>query len=383
MRRFILYAVLLILLISLTLPLAPAEANDDIFYTTQPDSLAVFLNNIAYAQDTLQLPADANVQIILSNEIYRDTLLVYENDARVPNYRLNHADGRAVLRWKTGNATDLRQVRLEYLIAGISWQPKYDMWILDKENVQFDFFAEIQNSSFTLDEVDVKLIAGHVDTSQQLSTINTVTTNQYIAGYDVANEVNIGGAGQPTLTGSADIQHIYSAGALTAEPGDFIYTAMLQKQMVARRVFLWNAHTDHQVTLIYKVKNDSDLPLAQGTVRSYENGLFLGSDFIEVTPIGSEGSVTVGGLQNMRVNRDETRTSVGGDYDRDTLHEVELTATNFSDEPIELDIVDSYSSEAILFEFGEEPERQTGNLLRWTVILEPGASITINYEYRS
>lgn len=378
MRRLI----LLVLLMSLALPLASVSANDDIFYTTQPDKLAVFLNNIAYAEDTLQLPADADVQIILPQEIYRDTLLVYENDARVPNYRLNSTDGRNILRWTTGNDTDLRQVRLEYLMAGISWQPKYDMWILDKENVQFDFFAEIQNHGLTLDQVDVRLIAGRVDTAQQISTIDTVTTNQYIAGYDRSG-ANIDGGGQSSLTGSADIQHIYEAGALTAEPGDFIYTALLQEAMTARRVFLWNAHSDREVTLIYKVKNESNLPLAQGIVRSYENGLFLGSDFIEVTPIGSEGSVTVGGLQNMRVNRDETRTSVDGNYDRDTLHQVELSATNFSDESIELDIVDSYSFDAILFEFEQEPQRQAGNLLRWTITLEPGETITLNYEYRS
>lgn len=378
MRRLI----LLVLLMSLALPLTQVSANDDIFYTTQPDKLAVFLNNIAYAEDTLQLPADADVQIILPQEIYRDTLLVYENDARVPNYRLNSTDGRNILRWTTGNDTELRQVRLEYLMAGISWQPKYDMWIVDKENVQFDFFAEIQNHGLTLDEVDVRLIAGRVDTAQQISTIDTVTTNQYIAGYDRSG-ANIDGGGQSSLTGSADIQHIYEAGALTAEPGDFIYTALLQEAMTARRVFLWNAHADREVTLIYKVKNESSLPLAQGTVRAYENGLFLGSDFIEVTPIGSEGSVTVGGLQNMRVNRDETRTSVDGDYDRDTLHQVELSATNFSDEAIELDIVDSYSSDAILFEFEQEPQRQAGNLLRWTITLEPGETIALNYEYRS
>ena len=381
MRRLMLTTILLILLGSLALPSTKISANDDIFYTTQPDSLAVFLNNVAYAQDSLQLPADTNVQIILPNELYRDTLLVYENEARVQTYRLNHTNGQAILRWTTGSDTDLRQVRLEYLMAGIAWQPKYDMWILDKENVQFDFFAEIQNSSLNLEDVEVRLIAGRVDTAQQLNTVTTVTTNQYIAGY-VGNEVSIGDGGQPSLTGSADIQHIYEAGTLTAEPGDFIYTALLQEHMTARRIFLWNAHSDQEVTLIYKVKNESALPLAQGTVRSYENGLFLGSDFIEVTPIGSEGSVTVGGLQNIRVNRDETRTGVEGNYDRDTLHKVQLTATNFSDEPIELDIVDSYSADAILFEFAQEPERQAGNLLRWTISLEPGASVTLNYEYR-
>lgn len=382
MRRVFLYTILSILLASLVLPLAPAAASDDIFYTTQPDSLAVFLNNIAYAQDTLQLPADTDVQIILPDQIFRNTLLVYENDARVQTYRLNNSNGRSVLYWTTGTDTDLREVRLEYLMSGISWTPKYDMWILDPENVQFDFFAEIQNSSLELEDVDVQLIAGRVDTSQTLSTVNTVTTNQYIAGY-VEDGIYDGDLNQPTLNGSADIQHIYQAGMLTAEPGDFIYTSMLQRQFEARRVFLWNAFSDQEVTLIYKVKNDSELPLAQGTVRSYENGLFLGSDFIEITPVGSEGSVTVGGLKNMRVNREETRTSVDGDYDRDTLHEVELTATNYSDETITLDIVDNYSSEAILFVFDQEPERQAGNLLRWTVTLEPGQSITLSYEYRS
>ena len=48
--------------------------------------------------------------------------------------------------------------------------------------------------------------------------------------------------------------------------------------------------------MIHKVRNTTDLPLAEGIVRVYQDDLFQGSDFIETTPVGSEGSVTIGSL---------------------------------------------------------------------------------------
>ena len=41
--------------------------------------------------------------------------------------------------------------------------------------------------------------------------------------------------------------------------------------------------------MIYKVNNDSEIALSEGIVRSYQDGLFIGSDSMEFTPIGKLG----------------------------------------------------------------------------------------------
>jgi hypothetical protein len=135
------------------------------------------------------------------------------------------------------------------------------------------------------------------------------------------------------------------------------------------------------VTVIYKVRNETDEPLAEGIVRSYEDGLFIGSDLMELTPVGSEGSVTVGQLQDVRVDRSETTTEIDQDA-YEYLHQVVLTISNFGTESIDLEVVDVWLPEAEAFTFSAEPERETGNVLRWAVTVEPGEEEVIEYTFR-
>jgi hypothetical protein len=362
----------------------PALAADQINYTSQPDELVVFFNDIAYARDTIALPGGVDVRVILPGQVYRDTLILRENGERVPAYRLTTgADGLLAAQWQSEAEGDVREVTLEYLMSGVGWSPKYDMWLGDNDaaTVDLDFFAEIRNPALTLDEVDVRLVAGRVDTSQIMDGIAMATANQYLAGY-----AEPAPAPAQSFTGTATIQHVYTLGSVTAEPGETVYTRLQESTLPARRLYLWNAPSDQQVTVIYKVTNESELPLAEGAVRIYQDNLFLGSDFVELTPIGSEGSITVGKLQNVRVNRAETQTAVestfGAPSARDTLHEITLSLSNFGDEPVEIEVVDRFPPYALDFVFEQEAAREGDNVLRWVVTVEPGATVDIHYEFK-
>lgn len=371
-----------LLLFLLELSTAPALAADQINYTSQPDELVVFFNDIAYARDTITLPGGVDVRVILPGQVYADTLILRENGERIPAYRLNRgSDGLLAAQWQSAAEGDVREVTVEYLLSGVGWSPKYDMWLGDADatTVDLDFFAEIRNPALTLDDVSVRLVAGQVDTSRPLSAASSVTANQYLAGYAEPQQAQ-------SFTGTATIQHVYTLGSVTAQPGETVYTRLMQSTLPARRVYLWNAPADRQVTVIYKVTNESELPLAQGSVRIYQNGLFLGSDPVELTPIGSEGSITVGSLQNVRVNRSETQSAVEVAFslrtDRDTLHEVMLSLSNFGDEAVEIEVVDRYTPYALDFVFSEEPAREGDNVLRWVVTVESGATVEIRYSYK-
>lgn len=375
MKRF---SLLLFVLFSLAILVTPLHAADQISYTSSPDEVVVFLNNIAFARDTLSLPGGVDVMILLPPEIYADTLILRENGERVPTYRISQRDGRTAIQWQSASDTDLREVTLEYLLYGISWTPRYDMWLTsdDTTSVNLDFSAEIINGSLTFDEVAMRLVAGQVGTSGILSASETMTMNQAIAGYDRS------GAATGAPTGAATIQYIYDISTISAAPGETIYYNFQQSTLPSRRLHLWNAYYDNSVTVIYKVKNETEIPLADGIVRSYEDGLFIGSDYMELTPIGGEGSVTVGTLKNTRVSRGETQTSLNAPWDRDVRHDIELSLTNFGTETVEIEIVDYYPASALEFRFSDEPEHQPGNLLRWEVRLEPGETRTITYQYK-
>ncbi|MCL4251405.1 MAG: hypothetical protein KJ065_24855, partial [Anaerolineae bacterium] len=163
-----------------------------------------------------------------------------------------------------------------------------------------------------------------------------------------------------------------------------LYDQLFCGNLPARRLLLWNAPSDRQVATIYKVENASGVPLTEGIVRSYQADLFVGSDFIEFTPVGSEGSVTVGGLQDVRVDRVETVTYHDEwPSDQDTLHEITLTMSSFSTDAIALEVVDFYPPGASKFEFSAVPEFEPGNLLRWQVNVPAGETVEIVYSFRA
>ncbi len=225
---------------------------------------------------------------------------------------------------------------MEYLLGGVSWRPTYDMWVGadTDETVELDYFAEISDSALELDDVDTQLVAGMVDLNRPIAPAAELSMNQKLAGFEMADSLAVSAP-----VGQVDIQHTYDIGKLTAEPGDTIYSQLVGQELPARRLHIWNAPTDEQVTVIYKVKNESDQPFSEGVVRNYQDGLFIGSDFIELTPVGGEGSVTIGHLQDVRVKREQTQTAV--DMGRfDYQYEVTLTIENFTPTTVHMDVVD-------------------------------------------
>jgi hypothetical protein len=373
MKRLVLVLSLIILLVTAL----PSHASDQVTYLSQPEQVAIFLNNIALARDTINLGGEAAVSITLPDQVFPDTLILRENGQRVTRYSLSYVTGKAVVTFQTSGEAE---ITLDYLFAGLSWRPTYDMWIVgaaDDQSVQMSFFVEIQNNALSLEDVAVRLVAGRVDTSQQVYDTSVVTANQYIAGYEATGVVPSG------VVGPVTIQHVYEAGTISAAMGDTLYLGILDKTFPARRLILWNAATDIQAQVIYKVTNDSDLPLAEGITRTYQDDLFIGSDFIETTPIGSEGSVTVGGVQDLRVNRAASQTYLEGVLGYEYQHEVTLTLSSFSDQDIQLEVVDYWDTNAKDFEFSQEPSREPGNLLRWAVTVPAGETIVITYRFRT
>jgi hypothetical protein len=366
-----------------------------ISYASLPDEAALYLNDMVFVRDNVTLPAEP-VRVLLPPGTYANTLILTENGVRVSNYRVTPQASdvyysQAAFRYGTpsyggggsayiitwdSDAQDAREIELQYLMSGASWSPSYDMQIVDDQTVQLAFFAEISSTSLILDGADVFLVAGRVDLSQQLNQVSTVTANQYAVGYESAEPSTIG-------VGSVNLQHVYPLEQVSADPGDTVYVKLLDGTFEARRLVVWNASTDQQTNVIYKVKNSTDTPLAEGIVRTYQGNLFVGSDFVESTPPGSEGSVTVGSLPDVRVHRTASEEYHGEDRKPYYQHAVELKIENFSDEPLDLIVLDRWEENAWQFDYSLEPVRQPDNTLRWEISLPAGGDLTITYQYRT
>ena len=116
-------------LVGATAGATAAAVDDAISYTSAPDRVAVFLNNVAYARDEVGLPGGVDVKIVLPQTVYPDTLVLRENGERVSNYRLNWSTGQPTIKWQSATDSELRDISMEYLLGGVSWRPTYDMWV--------------------------------------------------------------------------------------------------------------------------------------------------------------------------------------------------------------------------------------------------------------
>lgn len=404
----------------LSVGVSPSAAQDQINYISQPDELTVFLNDVVFVRDDLRVPVNTETLIVLPAQIVENTLSLRDENGRLPLYSINRQTGQVVLTIRGGEAetnasAEVRVLTLEYItVGGINWQPLYDMHLSSDtvETVGFDFFAAIQNSAFTLDETQVNLVAGRVDIGGQIPVAGFTNMNQAFGDISATQTAPAflptpqpsatpspvdnatptpsagGGTSVTPVTSSVVTQSVYRLPPLTAEPGETLYVEVLETTFDARQVLSWNASTSLQASVIYKIRNTSDVPLTEGVVRSYQDGIFLGSDEIEFTPPGSEGSVTVGPLREVRVLREITQVAVPAENPNDEdgtefLREITLTLTSLSGQAREVEVVDVYPAQASNFEFvGGEPERQGGNVLRWMVVVPAGEELKLIYKYR-
>jgi len=389
-RTALLILVVLLSVSGLGSQAAQAEGGS-IFYESRPDEVALYLSDIAFARDTVVLPVEQDTRVLLPPGTYVNTLILTENGERVHSYRItpqsvenslysSYAGNTAyILSWEPiDSEAESREVKLEYLLPGASWTPNYDMRVIDDSSVQMAFFAEIRNSALLLDEATVYLIAAQVDLSQQVDQQAMMQMNQVAVGYADTE------AALPTMgVGTLDLEYIYPAGQITASPGDTVYMNLADATLQARRLLVWNAAAEAQVDVIYKVTNDTEVPFAQGIVHIYQDNLFRGSDYIETTPIGSEGSVTIGNMPDIRVHKSASQEYQSGTLDDYYLNTVVLEVNNFSPADVDLMILDGWVEDAWEFEFSLEPERQPDNLFRWEVNIPAGESLTITYHFKT
>ncbi len=376
-------------------PFAVADEGIATRYRSQPDQAVLYLGDLAYVRDTVTLPP-GEVEVTFPPQTIADTLIVTENSARVPVLRFRgriapdmeamlssraaptseEVAGRLAVSWPS-EATEPREVVLEYLMRGAGWRPVYDMTVIDEESAHFTFAAEITNYALTLEDAEVRLVSGLIMSGEMGVYTAEMTVAQNVLGYE-----NVPAGGEMPAAEQVSAHHVYTLGTLSIMPGDVVRTTLASETLGARRIIAWDTQQGERTDVIYKVANTSNVPFAEGMVRTYQDGIYMGSDAIEWTPVGSEGSVTVAGMSDVRVRRGETVEEIGDMLRVDRYHyQIELEIGNYSGEDIEITVIDRWPRDAVDFRFSQEPDFQPNNVLRWDVTVPAGERVTINYEY--
>jgi hypothetical protein len=392
MKEKLLALALIALVVGAGVPAAAAGEGVSVRYESQPDEAVIYLGDLVYARDAVSLPP-GDVEVAFPANMIPDSLVVTEDDERVSVLRFRNrgassmdallssrtapvpdSAGPLVVAWPS-EATETRQVVLEYLMRGAGWRPVYDMAVLDEESVLFSFSAEITDYALSLEEANVHLVSGMIATTDGGVYAAQMTVAQNALGYQ-----NVVGWEAPAAE-QVSAHHVYDIGAQTILPGEVMRIGMVSEVLEARRIIAWDTRQGERTDVIYKIANTSDLPFAEGVVRTYQDGVYLGSDYIEWTPTGSEGSVTVAGMSDVRVRRRESVEEVSRRSNYEYHHEVTLEIGNYSADDIEITVLDQWSNYAVDFTFSHEPTRQPGNVLRWDLTVPAGERVNITYEF--
>lgn len=376
---------------------------DAMVYESVPDE-AVIYNGLVYARDTFDLPGGVQVRMLMPGGLLPDSLVIVENGERVSLFRfvggtvgaeapvsvepyvsssipaVDVGTSPRLVEWDSA-AEGEREVVLEYLVRGVSWKPVYNMTVLDDEKVLYSYGVQITNGSLRLEGASLKLVAGMLGAEQYTPQM---TAAQQAVSWNTAWELegDVGNYGMGGEGGaSVSVHHVYDIGRQTVRRGETTYINLLTQELGYHKHYVWDTSMGQAVHLIYRVKNDSEWPFAEGLVRVYQEGIYMGADYVEWTPTGSEGSITVAAAADVRVKRAETVEKMKSRGDYEYFHEVTLKLENFGDEALEITVIDRQHPSGVEFRFSDEPEEKPDNVLSWEVEIPAGGEKTVEYEF--
>jgi hypothetical protein len=365
----------------LILPAAtPADEGISIRYESRPDAIVIYPGNLVYGRDGFSLPA-GQAEITLPAQVIPESVMLSGGGRVLTGFktRTDSTNGRTVLVCSMAESTG-KDLTLDYLLRGAQWSPVYNMTILADNRVSLDFSAGITSTSLTLAETDVRLLSGLVISSDLSGDIDIMTASQMqnnIGYFNREMELSETTAG---VSATGD-HHLYKAGRFSMVPGERMVTGIVSKELTARKLLVWDTRNGDRTETVYKVSNDTGFPLPPGMVRIYQDGIYTGSDSLEWTPSGGEGSLTTAGMPGIRVRKLVSFEVVPNTGRNKVKYTVTLTIENLSGEAVSLTILDQRDGNGSSFEYSKKPEEQPGNILRWEIPLASGKKETITYRY--
>lgn len=276
-------------------------------------------------------------------------------------------------------STDLQgeqPVHLEYLTTGLSWEASY-LGLLDEEEMALKSQVSVSNSSgLTYKDVKLRLVAGQP---------HRVATTR---GLYYAKEAMVAAAAPQFAEEAAFEYHLYTLERpATLEDGRTKQLAFIAAPHVriARHYIYEGQYRDGiwtEVEFLNSKLNGLGQPLPAGTIRFYQNGLFVGEDAISHTPVDEKVMLTVGRAFDLIGERTlvEQRRISERKY-RDTLL---ITLKNHKEQDVTVKVIEHLQGDWTILQADPEYKKADAATVEFEVPVKAGgeAQVTYTVEYQ-
>ncbi len=337
-----------------------------------------------------------------------------------------------------------QKITISCLAKGTTWMPSYMVDISEPNKAKIAAKAEIMDEIFDLNGVDVKLITGYPNLkfadvfspitkieglSQFLqSLINNQSdqkqwggvssnvmrqTMEYSLKDSKPSMVPVYGAAETGKT--AEDLFLYPLEKVRLTKGEVGYFPLFTESVPYRHIYRWeipnyvNPESDsyynqpkrqseqlQEVWHCIRLENVMKMPWTTAPMEIVQDGVILGQDVLNYTPIKEKGTVKITMAMNVKaeqveLEKDRKRNAANWystNWDLVTV-EGKLSVTNFKDSPITLEITKSLSGEVKAMQPEAKLEKLAKSLrmvnanirLTWTIELGPGEQKEIGYTY--
>lgn len=336
-----------------------------------------------------------------------------------------------------------KKLTISYLAKGITWAPSYMVDITESDEARISAKAEVINEVCDLNDVTVQLITGfpHLQFADIVSPLALKENLARFLQSLVKGESERGRAGRAAVVtqqradfyggrdmtaampayGAAELGKVaedlffYPVENVELKKGEVCYLPLFTESVPYKHIYQWEIpdyvnedgryyeprrgerrETIEQVWHCLRLENTTKVPWTTAPAETVKQGLILGQDTLNYTPVAGETTLRITQAVNVRAEQIELETDrkrdaarlYGYSYDLVTV-EGKLSVTNFQQKTITLEITKTLSGEvrssqpeANIEKLARGLQRMNGILkLAWTIELEPGEQKQLSYVY--
>ena len=342
---------------------------------------------------------------------------------------------------KIAKPADGQKLQISYLGKGITWAPSYVIDITDDDNAVLSAKALIINEVCDLNNVKIQLITGfpHLQFSDVVSPLamkenlsqflNSLNRGQSERVAAVASNVMsqsvrfdespFPGSTMPAYGASkagkaSEDLFFYPIESVSLSKSATGYVPLFTESVPYSHIYRWQIPdnldsqnryqnnrqaTEKKEEVVWhclRLKNTTKVPWTTAPAEITKDDLILGQDTLNYTPMSTKATVRITRAISVKAEQLELETdrkrdalrSYGYHYDLITI-DGKLSATNFLDKAVELEITKTLSGEVKTSEPEAEIEKLAHGLrsmngikkLTWTIKLDSGQSRQLSYIY--